>query len=442
MDRRCFITTAVAAAGGVALNPFSPSAAYAATPDELRLAARNAWLWGMPLIEMAEQRAARSAEGAKVNAIQHQRDLITAKDQFVTTPNNDTLYSQAWLNLEQGPVTITIPSSGDRYYCAPFMDMYSNNFAIVGSRTTGGAPIQVTLVGPAQATDNVQAIRAPTNWVWMLGRTLVADEADLAMARAFQDGWRIDGPDVAAPRTFAKRTAPWNEFLAAVQNLMNENPPPVTDALILASMAPLVALGQTFDATRFAPQDVDAIRAGIAEAPKAMAAIRQQALTRNGWQFPLFGLGNFGTDYAYRAAVAIGGLGALPRAEAVYLRAAGPDGRGFDSAANWRLTFGPDELPPVNSFWSLSMYRLTKNGQLFFADNPIDRFAIGDRTPGLKRAADGSLAIVMARTDPKEGAVNWLPTPAEGRFVLILRAYLPKPQLMEGAYAPPSIMQA
>lgn len=167
--------------------------------------------------------------------------------------------------------------------------------------------------------------------------------------------------------------------------------------------------------------------------------VRGRGLLQNGWTFPLYGLGDFGQDYAYRAAVAIGGLGALPRLEAIYLRTAGPDGRGFDSAKNWALTFAADQLPPVNSFWSLSMYRLTSDGQLFFAENPINRYAIGDRTAGLKRGTDGALSIWMSQREPSAPDANWLPAPADGKFVLILRAYLPKPALIEARYIPPAV---
>ena len=160
---------------------------------------------------------------------------------------------------------------------------------------------------------------------------------------------------------------------------------------------------------------------------------------QNGWTFPLYGLGDFGQDYGYRAAVAIGGLAALPRLEAIYLRTAAPDGRGFDSSKAWSLSFAADQLPPVDSFWSLSMYHLTADSQLLFSDNAINRYAIGDRTAGLKPGAGGALSITMSQTEPSSPDANWLPAPAEGKFVLILRAYLPKTALIEGRYLPPAV---
>jgi hypothetical protein len=410
-----------------------------AEDPSMRVAASNGWIWGLPLIEMAAQRAARFAEGIKPNTFQHQRALVTAKRQFVTTPNNDTLYSQAWLNLENGPVTISVPASGDRYYCVPLMDMYSNNFAIVGTRTSGSMARTFTVIGPYDTTNVAQAIRAPTNSVWVLGRTLVEGESDLAKAHAFQDMWMIEGPETRGPKTYVARSAPWNEYFAAVQELMNENPPPITDSRMLDSMLPLIQFGKVFDPSRFSPKQVAEIEAGMGDYGR-LVQIRKEALTRNGWSFPRHSLGNFGQDYDFRAAVAIGGLAALPRVEAMYLRAMGPNGQGFDSAKSWKLTFAKDQLPPVDSFWSLAMYRVMSDGSLYFAENPINRYIIGDRTEDLKRHPDGSLDIVMSRTEPTSSPNgNWLPSPAEGNFALMLRGYLPKASFIEGAYVVPAV---
>jgi hypothetical protein len=442
VTRRDFLGATTAAFVQVSSN--ASAQATSPAPASLRTAARDAWIWGLPLIEFAQQRSARLAGGMTVNALMHQRALVTARAQFVTTPNNDALYSQAWLNLENGPVTIHVPASGNRYYCVPLMDMYSNNFAIIGTRTSGSAARTFTVVGPKHASDDPQAVRSPTNWVWLLGRTLVDGDSDLPHAHAFQDGWTIKGPpETGAPKAGAKRVSPWNEYFASVQDLMNESPPPATDARILDAIAPLVRLGGSFDAARFSPDQVAEIQGGIGDAISLLQQVRGRGMMRNGWSFPLYGLGDFAQDYVYRAAVAVAGLAALPRLEAIYLRTAGEDGRGFDGSKAWTLTFAPDQLPPVDSFWSLSMYRMTPDGQLFFVENPINRYAIGDRTAGLKRGADGSLAIWMSRTEPSSNPdANWLPAPADGKFVLILRAYLPKSSLIEGRYLPPPVQQA
>ena len=440
MRRREFLAGACATTASLGIGA-TPSMAAASLPS-LRAAATQAWIWGLPLVEMAAQRNASFADGTQPNTFKHQRALITAKSQFVTTPNNDTLYSTAWLDLRKGPVSLSVPASGSRYYCVPLMDMYSNNFAIVGTRTAGPQAQSFTVIGPNEKADIPRAIRAPTDSVWLLGRTLVVDDADLAAAHAFQDGWTIRGPAAEAPSRFPDRRAKWSDYFGAVQTLMNENPPAPMDAGALAAMAPLLQYGGTFDPARFSPEQVAQIQAGIGDVPARLAGLRRQALARNGWSYPLASLGNFGQDFDYRAAVAVGGLAALPPVEAMYLRNAGPAGTGFDSAGSWRLSFAAQQMPPVHAFWSLSMYRQMPDGALYFAENAVARYAIGDRTPGLRRGADGSLDILMSRTPPADPSANWLPTPGEGPFVLILRAYLPRLELLQAIYQLPPVQAA
>ena len=157
----------------------------------------------------------------------------------------------------------------------------------------------------------------------------------------------------------------------------------------------------------------------------------------NGWRYPKADLGDFGQDYLFRARVAVGGLGALPRHEAMYMRAVAPGGRPRFGDGAWRLNFPPGQLPPVDAFWSLTMYEATAQG-FFLTENPLGRYAIGDRTKGLRRNADGSLDIWIARQDPGGGRTeNWLPAPATGPYIMSLRAYVPKDALLTGAYRIP-----
>ena len=418
--------------------------------SDLRVAAKEAWLWGVPLIETAQQRSARAREGVAPNVYQHQRDLMDAgetgeaAESFVTTPNNDTLYSQAWVDLSNGPVKLTIPATGDRYFSLALLDMYTNNFAILGTRTTGGESGVFTLVGPEHATAEPGAIRSPTNWVWSLARILVEGPDDLEAARAVQDALRIEAPltngEVGG---HASRRAPWNEYFASLQDLMNESPPPATDGAQLRRIAAIVKPGARFDASRFSPADVEAIKAGIADAQATLIEFRKNVRIANGWTLSAVDTGDYNQNYMHRASVAIGGLGALPRQEAIYFGARGSDGfTGFDSAKNWKLTFAASELPPVDSFWSLSLYWRTPDGQLFFAKNPINRVAIGDRTPGLKRDSDGGFTIWLTRTDPGgDASSNWLPTTATERFFLTMRAYFPRQEMLDGRYVFPKVTE-
>jgi len=160
----------------------------------------------------------------------------------------------------------------------------------------------------------------------------------------------------------------------------------------------------------------------------------------DGWTYPDARLGDFDQDYDLRAAVALGGLAALPPAEAMYMQAEGPGPRRlFDGTQAWRLHFPADRHLPVDSFWSLSLYEAMPDGQFFFCDNPLNRYAIGDRTPGRTHNPDGSLDIWIGHDSPgaeREG--NWLPAPA-GPFALFMRAYLPRPELLRGYYRMPPV---
>jgi len=413
-----------------------------ASLEDLKLAAKTAWLFTLPLIEIATTRARGQAVGSQMNTFGHMRRLADHRARAVTTPNNDTFYSTAQVDLSQGPVSITLPASGDRYLSLQLMDAYSNSFAVLGTRTTGGAGGTFTLVGPADAAEGPKVVRAPTNHVWALARILVDGPHDAEAAKAVQQGISMQGPAVDTPGPFANRAAPWADYFTTAARLMALNPPRVTDGAVLAVMAPL-GLGD-FDPARFSSEQAAAIEAGVAE---ARAASKRGGLSGagfiEGWSYPSARLGDFGQDYSLRASVAVSGLAALPPAEAMYMRAEGDLPKAlFDGAKAWRLHFPAGGLLPVNSFWSLSLYEAMEDGQFFFTDNPLGRYAIGDRTPGLVTNPDGSLDIWIGHQRPgPEREANWLPAP-DGPFALFMRAYLPKPELLEGGYRLPALTEA
>lgn len=436
MKRRQLLT------GWAAAATLGPITGMSAEPKpNLQSAARDAWLYGLALIEMAGARA-QALRGQTPNVMVPSRTLTTVQTQSVTTPNNDTLYARSWIDLSKGPVTLTLPRSDTRYLAVALMDMYSNNFAILGTRTTGAAGGVFTLVGPNDAATGPQVVRSPTPWVWLLVRTLVDGEADLAAANAVQDGVVVKGPKSEAPAVLAHRNSPWPQYFAAVQALLVENPPPSTDLAWLRAFEPLgLKVGGVFNAERFSPAEAAQIEAGVNEAKAALRSRRRPGPVVDGWIYPKSNLGEFGQDYLYRAQVAVGGLAALPPVEAMYMRAVTADGAvTFDSAQRYKLRFAADRMPPVHAFWSLTMYEATPEGQAFFTPNAIDRYAIGDRTPGLLKGADGSLEILMQRDDPGEGKrSNWLPLPAGKPFTMVFRAYLPKDDLLQGSYRLPPL---
>lgn len=433
MQRRDFL------AGALSMAAIARAQAMTQDPLSLKDAARLAWLYGLPMIETAVIRS-RTARLGTFNRLYHQTDLVTPTNQKVTSPNNDTLYSRGFLDLRQGPVELTLPASHERYLSVALMDIWTNNFAILGTRTTGPDGGRFTIAGPTQPAP-AGAIRAPSDFVFVLGRTLVDGPADLAAARLVQAGIAASGPeriasDFVVPVT---RAAPWRAYFASVGDLLRENPPPATDGAFFRAINALGLTAQGFAPTNFTPQQEDQIAQGVEEAKQTAAEPRGGLYAAQGWVYPRASLGDFGQDYVFRGQIALTGLFGLPLAEAVYTRPVGDNGTGLLHGDRYRLSFPAGQTLPVDGFWSLTMYAATPDGQFFLTPNAIDRYAIGDRTPGLRRGSDGSLDIWIAR-QPPGGArdANWLPAPAKGPYMVSLRAYLPRPELLNGAYrAPP-----
>ena len=423
----------LAVAGALGLAPaFASKDAWAAEGDAT--AARDAYLYALPLIEMATTRARLlKAPGAAINRLNPTRDLADHTARWVTTPNNDTLYSSAFLDLTKGPVTLTIPPMGERYYSVAVMDMFTNNNVVLGTRTIGGEGGTFTLVGPGQASTGPNPTRIATAHAWLLVRVLTDGGADLAAAHAAQDGFRVAGPVGGPVGAHAARDAQPADYFATARALLASDPAPSTDMRILRRTAAFLGAG---------PFDAAAAADGVEQARTITIFAKGRQTFTGGWSYPRPNLGDYGQDYLYRAIVALQGLGALPVAEAMYMKAAGDDGAGnFTGDGLYRLTM-PAQLP-LDGFWSLSMYEATADGQFFFTDNPIKRYTIGDRTAGLNRNADGTLDLWIGRADPGgDRRANWLPAPKAGPFAMYLRAYLPRAELLDGRFRFPAVVKA
>ncbi len=418
-------------------------ASLADTPEVQAL--RRAFHYAFPVYEMMRTRALTLARTQAfgidgINRLLPRKTLADATSRDVTTPNNDTLYASAWLDLTGGPVTLTIPDLPGRYNSAALMNVFTDNVAILGTRTGGGG--RFAIAGPGwtgKAPEGTTLVRSDTNDAWLLVRVHVDGAGDLAAAGTAIDGFRLDGGAAPVPTVAVPTPVPDAKTLLAVVN---------------------EALGRSHVAGR-ADQFADAgVRPGVAETWEALPATTQKLWTAalpafrdelkggmakvgaeiGGWSYPGPGIGNFGTDDAGRAAVALGGLGALPRQEAVYLSAhADRDGRPFDGARAYTLRMPP--RPPAGAFWSLTMYRVEPDGRLFFVDNPRHVFAIRSASRSLHYDRDDSLEVFIQPTAPSgERVVNWLPSPPKGPFRLVWRAYLPKVELLDGSFRLPAVV--
>ncbi len=393
------------------------------------------YLYGLPVLEMA--RARQRTIGKAANQWRHVRKLADSSSRKVTTPNNDTLYSSAWLDLRKGPVVLTYPNATGRYFSVAFLDMFTNNFVVLGPEQTLGQSGSVRLVAPDGPTTGDEII-APTPWVWAQVRTLVSNTDDLKLAHEFQDGLRILGDQLPPPDPVSAPTDPLSE-LQAIVGLLEAEAPPLPGEHQLRDRWKRAEL--TSEGLANAPQSrltlaVNGIKDARARITKRLAA----STPISGWIYPEAHLGDFGNDYLYRASISVWGLGALPLREAAYFRAVAQDGVAtFPSDKSFVLRFEPGAAPPARAFWSLSLYEALDDGRLFFSPNPLGRHAIGDRTPGLRTETDGSLTIWLGGPDPGEDRrSNWLPATGT-RFALILRAYNPQPSMLDGRYLLPQV---
>ncbi len=413
--------------------------AFAAPPAE---AYREAFVAFFPAYEMARLRHtaiedAANPRRARLNELNHQRRLLDATARNVTTPNNDTLYSSARLDLRHGPLLVETPAVAQRYYSLQFMNAHTDNLAILGRREGGDGPLKVALVGPGWAGPvpaHSRLVRADTNDVWLLVRVLVDGADDLATVAALQDGMRVTAPRPAADYPAQQLKPPKDpgpaDFIAVVGEVLQRNPPQGMMAGA-ASAAAAVGIG-TRSTWADLPEDV---RAGWqARWPSLNAELRDpahlRARTVAGWEYPPADVGRWGENRLLRAGVALAGIAALDLSETLYLgTAADSEGRPLVGTQRYRLRIPPGGVA-ARAFWSLSMYEAGPDGRYFFTDNPLQRFAVGNRTRGLRSNADGAIDILV-QADAPEDRANWLPAP-RGPFRLTLRAYLPEPALVRG----------
>lgn len=426
--------------------------------------ATEAYIWGFPRMLYAKY-----LRDLKKAAMPFNRFFVMDR---MATPdhggvNVDTLYGVAWFDLAAEPIVIDIPDSHDRYYSIALIDVHANNVAYLGRRTTGTGAQQALLVGPdwqGEVPEGKRCIRASSNGVFGFLRTLIDDEADLPAANAFDRGIGT-APLSSWPHGVQRATLMENlvAYFPHAHSYLDRLGASYFDCLgdALASDAP--TRQEDLEALqRFAPLGIGPGKhpaAASAEAAVLLAeAVKRgheriftvnTSFANQGWS------ANWDIDRGYvdpllKASFNRFGIGPLVAEECVYLMPAalslkpgdpmpawnstGPDGKPLNGLRPYRLHFAPGQLPPVDAFWSLTMY----DPKLFLVRNAINRYAIGDRTAGLQYGADGSLDILIQHEQPASGMSNWLPAPA-GDFTMFFRAYQPRPEFLEQYYRLPAL---
>lgn len=443
----------------------SPAPATAPVSTEEALAiGLEAYVYLYPLVTMEVTRrqmtnlpAGQKLGFGPMGAFSHARRFPPAGFKAVVRPNFDTLYSSAWLDLTHEPVVVSVPDTHGRFYCLPIYDMWTNAFAVPGARTSGTAAGHFAVVPPGwdgRLPDEVTPVRSPTRYVWVIGRTQTNGPSDYDFVNRIQDGmsitplshWGGEPPvvDVEVDDTVDMDTAPLetvnamsaHDYFATGADLMLMHQPQLTDWSVLARMRRI-----GLDRGRFDPEVLPReVREALTGVPGQAFGLMHQTLVRmarvvNGWQMNTESMGVYGNSYLKRAIVAMIGLGALPAEDAIYpLAMSDADGRPLDGGHDYVLHFERDELPPVDAFWSVTMY----DAEGFHAANELDRFAIGDRDP-LHFNDDGSLDLYLQQTNPgPHRTSNWLPAP-RGPLGVTMRLYAPHAQALDGRWTPPPI---
>lgn len=429
--------------------------------DQARTTA-DAYLFGYPLVLMELTKQHQRTQGLNApNDFSHHLRFPDHTFNSVVAPNADTLYSSGRLDLRGGPVVLSIPQTGGHYYMMPMLDAWTNVFASPGTRTIGEGAKTYLIAGPGwsgQAPDGMELIQAPTQMAWIIARIKSSGAKDYAEVNALQRKFKLiplshwqGKPSQAAAIAMVElppldtqvapdqQIAGWSAetFFSTLCRLLPDNPPRNEDAPMLERLesagllnsgctltqSPLQRLGRALGYRK--------VLATLQESDKLLAELPRF----NGWRIA-YSLGEYGTRYGLRALVAKIGLGANGPEDSLYpsLRQ-DSEGRPLTGEQRYVLHFAEEQLPPVKGFWSLTLY----NQSMRFVDNPINRYAIGDRDD-LHYNPDGSLDLYIQHPQPTQPQqrTNWLPAP-QGPFNLMLRLYWPKPEVLNQSWLPPQI---
>lgn len=443
----------------------APPAAAGARAAQVRALARDAYVWGYPIVDNYRVMDAyvldpRNPEyKGPFNTIRNNARLYTPEDRAIQTPNSDTPYSMVWLDLRAEPLVLTVPEiEADRYYAVQLIDAYTHNVGYIGSRTTGNKAGRYLIAGPdwkGEAPDGIDKVfPMETQFVFAVYRTQLFGAQDMDNVRRIQAGYGVQplSAYLEQPAPLPPPRVAWVKPVSAEEQrtsleFFNE----LSSALQFIPTHPLAAEfraklesvgfvpGRRFDWTQADPAVRDALLAGMKD---GQAKIDEARKRRNS------SMGLFGTredmhyDPLARALGAQVGIYANSPEEAMYTSyEADANGARLDaSKQRYRLRFPKGGLPPVKGFWSMTMYDLP--GQLL-VDNPLDRYLINSTMlDTLERDPDGGITLYLQKDSPgKDKESNWLPTP-NGPFFAVLRNYWPDASIVDGKWQAPKIEPA
>jgi hypothetical protein len=448
------------------IQPPGPISARPALLDEARAACRRAGasdipmcagtidaeVWGLPLVIQSQLRDTLACL-IKVNVLDSATRLDGPDSTAVPYSNDDTLYSIAFLDLRAGPQLLSFPATSGRYANFQLLDMYTNTIADVGVLTDGGHRGTYAFVGPGwhgTIPKGDVRIDVPTPDAWLLGRTQVKGPADLLKAVELEAQYSlsalsghgsgtIGGPSTLACPAPALPSSTSLGFLDDLEKDMAADPPAGADGPVVRAMA-AAGIGPGLKPVATSSSNAAQYRRDLGLGARLLTGGVGGGSPRIWTGYSQAAVGSFGTDYLERARVAKETLGTQVPAQAVYLGASrarsGTTTTALIGTRSYEIRFPAGDLPPhgADGFWSITLY----NAAGYLVANPINRYSIGNETPGLVQGADGSLTIVVSASRPGETDVNWLPAP-KGAFSLVLRVYDPAPPVLDDSWSPPAI---
>ena len=465
----------VALAAAVSQSPMAQ--AEAITEQEAHDIGVNAYLYFYPLISIDLTRlqttnieAGKEIMRGPMNTFSSAAAFPTADFKVVVRPNFDTLYSSGWLDLTKEPMVVSVPDTGGRYYLLPMLDMWSDVFASPGWRTTGTQAGNFLVTPPGWRPDlrekfveelklpeGTQRIDAPTPYVWIIGRTKTDGPPDYDAVHKIQAGYTITplsewgktpkpveakidpSVDMKTPPKTLVDGMPAAKYFAYAAELLKLHPPHITDEPIVAQMKRIgIEPGKSFDITKVDPAVQKALESVPEDAQRLMAwKLPTLARVANGWSMNTDTMGVYGNYYLKRALVTQFGLGANLPEDAIYpLNLADDTGKPLDGANKYVLHFDRGAAPPVNAFWSVTLY----DSDGFQVANSLNRFAVSSWMP-FTTNSDGSLDLYFQNESPgTDKEANWLPAP-KGPFNLTMRLYAPKSDALTGKWNPSPVLK-
>lgn len=410
-----------------------------------------AWSWGYPIVRMEQvvreytdvpSPKPATSYRAPLNQIGWATELATPAAKDMPTANNDTLYMSAVVQLDE-PYVLTVPDLHDRYYVVDVFNMWQELEHYIGRRTTGTKAGKFVFVPPGwkgELPKDATVLKVSTNKIWLWGRMRVSQGEDMAPLHALQKDFHLQS---ASGKVYNETLQPMPalkndglDFFRQLAFAIKSNPVKPQDTGLFGQFSRFGLTENGFNADNIAPPILDGVKRGVQDAPNvAVSTLVSTSEVRQGWSY-VKGLDDFGYNYPLRSLVSGPYLGGQGEKEAVYpIRYNDSKGETLDGANSYTLTL--DSEPPVNAFWSITMYDADSK---MLVDNALNRYKIGSDTPGLVRGKDGTLKVTISHAKPSDAAANWLPAP-EHNFYLMFRLYQPKDSVMNGSWKLPQVVK-